>query len=418
MRKLAFLFACLLLAIPCAVKADVNLVELVKDIRPAVATVITYDRDKKLSSQGSGFFIDKEGHLITNYHVLKGAYSAEVKTFDGKKYPVKLVLAESEEADLIKVSVDIPEKAVNFVQVVKAIPRVAERVVVVGSPMGLEQTVSEGFVSAVREIQTIGTIFQVSAPISPGSSGSPVVNMKGQVIGVATFQLIDGQNLNFAVSGQEIPALKSEKKSKTLAEWTLDVSIKERDAGGNVYKQGLKFLWVAEYEKALDRFKKAIEVNKHFAEAWFHSGNCYGKLDRYKEAIEAFKQAISIKPDYAESHLNLGVVYQERLGRNQEAMEAFKQAIRIKPDYAQAHLNLGVVYGGLGRYQEAMEAFKQAIRIKPDYAYAHYVIGLAHSILGDKSSATREYEILKTLDEDLANKLFNFIYRSGPGIKF
>jgi tetratricopeptide (TPR) repeat protein len=284
--------------------------------------------------------------------------------------------------------------------------------------MGLEQTVSEGIVSSVREIQTIGTMFQVSAPISPGSSGSPVVNMKGQVIGVAAFQLIDGQNLNFAVSGQEIPALKSEKKSKTLAEWTLDVSIKERDAGRNVYKQGLKFLWVAEYEKALDHFKKAIEVNKHFAEAWFHSGNCYSKLDRYKEAIEAFKQAILIKPDYAESHLNLGAVYYERLGRHQEAMEAFKQALRIKPDYAQAHLNLGVAYGGLGRYQEAMEAFKQAIRIKPDYAYAHYILGLAHSILGDKGSAIEEYEILKTLDKGLAYKLLDLIYQSEPGLKF
>jgi len=96
MPKLTFLFACLLLTVSCAKGTDANLVELVKEIRPAVATVITYDEDKKLSGQGSAFFINKEGHLITNYHLLKGAYSAEVKNFDDKKYPVKFVLAENE----------------------------------------------------------------------------------------------------------------------------------------------------------------------------------------------------------------------------------------------------------------------------------------------------------------------------------
>lgn len=446
MRKITFLFAYLLLTVPYAKGADVNLVELVKEIRPAVVTVITYDEDKKPSGLGSGFFIDKEGHLITNYHVLKGAYSAEVKTFDGTKYPVKLVLAESELADLIKVLVDIPEKAVKFVQVARAIPEVAEReqVIVVDSPMGLEQTVSEGIVSAVRDIPTIGKIFQISAPVSKGSSGSPVANMKGQVIGVATLKLIGGQNLNFAVSGEQVLALKSEKKSRTLTEWTLGISVKEMDVGGNVYKQGLKFLWAAEYKKALDHFKKVIMVNRNFAEAWFYAGYCYDELSRYQEAMEACKKAISIKPDYAEAHSNLGMAYDE-LGRHQEAMEAYKQAIRIKPDYAEAHSNLGtayerlgsyqeameafkqaisikpyyvkahsnlgIAYGGLGRYQDAKEAFKQAIRIKPDYVHAHYGLGLACLMLRDKDSALDEFKILKTLDEDLAYKLLNLTFK-------
>ena len=375
MRKLIFLFVCVSLALPCGAKADVNLVNLVKKIQPAVVTVITYDRDKKLSGQGSGFFIDKEGHLITNYHVLRGAYSAEVKTFDGKKYPVKLVLAESEEADLIKVAVDIPEKAVNFVQVVKDIPEVAERVVVVGSPMGLEQTVSEGIVSAVREIPTIGKMFQVSAPISPGSSGSPVVNMKAQVIGVATFWFRAGQNLNFAVSGEQVLALKSAKEGKMPMERTSGVSKMKMGAAENLYQRGLKFLRADEYEKALDCFKKATEVNKRLGEAWFSVGYCYDKLGRYQEAIESFKQAI-----------------------------------RIKPDYAAAHYNVGGTYLQLDHYQEALEACKQAIRIKPDYAKAHYSLGMVYLILGDKGSALEQYKILMTLDKYRANKLFNLIY--------
>jgi len=248
-------------------KANVNLVELVKEIQPAVVTVITYDKDENLLGQGSGFFIDDKGHVITNYHILVGAYSAKVKACDGKAYPVKLVVAENENIDLIKVSVDMPEKAVKFVQLTNTAPEVAERVLVIGSPMGLEQTVSEGIVSAVRDIPTIGKIFQISAPISPGSSGSPVVDMEGKVIGVATFQFIEGQNLNFAVSGEHVLALKSEKESKTLMEWASRISKNKMDAVKNPLRKGIGFFWAGKYETALESFKEVTKEYNRFPEA-------------------------------------------------------------------------------------------------------------------------------------------------------
>jgi len=379
------------------------------------------------------------------------------------------------------VSVDIPEKAVQFVQVTNTqvagtITEVDERVFVIGSTMGPEQTVTEGIVSAVKYIPTIGKIFQISAPISTASSGSPVVNMKGRIIGVASFVVIEGQNLNFAVSGEQVPTLKSEKNKKTLVEWTLGVSKKEMIVGRNIYTKGLKFLWAAEYEKALDHFKKVIEVNSHFVEAWFFVGYCYHELGRYQEKIEALKKAIRIKPDYAEAYCSLGVTYSRlgryqesvealkqaihikpdfaiahyglgvtygilgcyleeikaykqairinpdytdahyglglacgELGRYQEEIEAYKQAIRINPDYTVAHYSLWVAYGKIGRYQEAIETLKQAIRIKPDFAEAHYNLGLVCLLIGDKGSALEEYKILKTLDKEKADELFNFI---------
>jgi hypothetical protein len=73
---------------------------------------------------------------------------------------------------------------------------------VIGTPLGLEQTVSDGIVSARREIPGFGRIVQMTAPISPGSSGSPVLNMRGEVVGVATFLIDMGQNLNFAIPAE------------------------------------------------------------------------------------------------------------------------------------------------------------------------------------------------------------------------
>lgn len=189
--------------------AEDNLPALIKKIQPAVITVIAYDEKGQPLSQGSGFIISNKGDLITNRHVIEGAYSAEIKIRDGKTdaakegriraldeilkdkagddktYVVKGLVAEDREGDIVQLVADIPEKAVQELKVTSAVPEAGERIAVIGSPLGLEQSVSDGIVSAVRDIPGFGRIFQITAPISPGSSGSPVVNMKGEVIGVA-----------------------------------------------------------------------------------------------------------------------------------------------------------------------------------------------------------------------------------------
>ncbi|MHC4462272.1 MAG: tetratricopeptide repeat protein [Planctomycetota bacterium] len=388
---LVFVTAIVLLCIVYSpfVKADEGLVELAKRIRPAVVLIETFGKDKNPLCLGTGFFIDKKGSLITNYHVLKGAYSAEVKTFDKRVYPVKLVLAESKELDLIKVSVDIPEKVVQFVQVVTTIPEVAEQVLVVGSPLGLEQTVSEGIVSAVRDIPTIGKIFQISAPISPGSSGSPVVNMRGQVIGVATLQSVEGQNLNFAVSGEQVLALKSKEKGKTLTEWASGISKKKIEMM-KPWFEGLGLLWDGKLEEAMEFFKKITEENNCSQEGWVMVGLCCQLLRHDDEAIEALKQAIRIDPNFVNAHVGLALLY-TKLGRYDEAIQAYQQVIHIKPDDSDAYVGLGLAYSELGRYQEAIEAYNQAIRIKPDDAYAHSFLG------GDYIKLGRYQEAIKAL---------------------
>ncbi len=88
-------------------KAETDLTELVKVVQPSVATVVAYDVDHNVANIGTGFFVDKNGYLITNYHVLVGKFSAEIKTADGSTYPIKSVIAENQTTELIKVLVDI-----------------------------------------------------------------------------------------------------------------------------------------------------------------------------------------------------------------------------------------------------------------------------------------------------------------------
>ena len=81
-----FLFSCILLAFSFSAKADEKLIELVKKTKPAVVLIQTFDKDNKPLAQGSGFFVNNKGHIVTNHHVLEGAYRATVKTLSGKEY--------------------------------------------------------------------------------------------------------------------------------------------------------------------------------------------------------------------------------------------------------------------------------------------------------------------------------------------
>lgn len=195
-----------------------NLPELVKSIKKSVVSISTFDRDSKPVAIGTGFFVNKKGEIVTNRHVMYGSSIAHVETSGGKVYQIEKVISEDIENDLIKLSVNVPQAMVNPVRISTSLPVVGEKVIVIGSPLGLEQTVSDGIVSAIRELPKFGKIIQLTSPVSSGSSGSPVVDMKGMVVGVATFQSIVGQNLNFAIPSGNIANLK-DGLNQTLPEW-------------------------------------------------------------------------------------------------------------------------------------------------------------------------------------------------------
>ena len=171
---------------------------------------------------------------------------------------------------------------------------------------------------------------------------------------------------------------------------------------------GNAYLDLGRYQDGIKALKQAIRIEPDLVDAHYNLGVAYDNIGFHQDAIESYKQAIRIKPDFASAHCNLGNAYRE-LGRYQDAIEYYKQAIRIKPDLVEAHYNLGNAYHKLGRWQDAIEAYKQAIRIKPDFPKAHCNLGVTYLITDDKGSALEEYKILKTLDAEQANKLFNLI---------
>lgn len=384
-----------------------NLISLVRKVQPAVVTVITYDINRQVVDLGSGFFVDAQGHLITNYHVLKGAYAADVKLNDGSSYRIDLIVAENEAADLIEARVDIARaRPLPWVPITDIEPAIGERVLVVGSPLGLEQTVSEGIVSAVRELPGAGKIFQLSAPISPGSSGSPVVNMKGQVVGVVSFQTTMGQNLNFAVAAKGILDLRPGKKKKTLSEWTLDTGKRTPGLAEALCKKGFDFSVQGQFKDALKYYQEATQKSPENVEAWTGLGSCYDGLDKSDEAIAAFQQAIHLDPRNPAGYFNLGRYYR-KLGRYPDAVAAYLQATKIDPEHAPAYFALGQLYGKMGEYERGEEAFKQVIRIIPNHAPAYYYIGLTYFEAGRYREAVTSYQEALQINPESAPILYS-----------
>lgn len=202
-RPLLFAAASGLLAAPGGVAAQepdtgamTSLVTIAE--RATKAAVLIDVETTSGSRQGSGFIVESDGLILTNYHVVRGARSARVRLSSGDVYDRVTILAEDARRDLAVLAIrgfELPTLSLGNSDSV----RVGTPVVLIGSPLGLENTVSTGIVSGRRQEPEGFQLLQVTAPASQGSSGGAVLSSAGEVVGVAVSQLLSGQNLNFAV---------------------------------------------------------------------------------------------------------------------------------------------------------------------------------------------------------------------------
>ena len=360
-----FALAFLLLA-ASAVQAEESLPAVVKRVKPAVVAIATYDASGEPLMTGSGFFL-RPGQVVTNLHVVRGAVRAEIKTLDGKGkvFPVNGTLAVDEEGDLALLGVEMPPDKIRSCELASELPEEGEPIFVIGNPLKLEGSVSDGIVSAVREVPNSYRIIQITAPISHGNSGSPVFNMKGQVLGVVTVKVTNGQNINLALAAARVAELKAG-KLQPLSE----LGVKNKgDVAESLYRSGLDSMWLGNYDNAVGYFENAANKNPKRAEAWVQVGFCKVKQ-----------------------------------GKNQEAIRAYLQALQLKPTDAEIHNKLGDAYYYAGRLREAIESYTEAARLRPDWAETFYNLAIAYSESGNPSMAATQARILQRLDPKLYEK--------------
>jgi S1-C subfamily serine protease len=187
-------------ASPALAQKVMSVAELVRTVKPAVVYIATFDAKGEQEGLGSGFVVDSGGVIVTNLHVIKGARALAVKMADGEVYDKVEILDYDARRDIAVLKVRAFGKLPTVPLGDSDTVEIGEEAVAVGNPKGMEHTVTSGLVSAFRQDEGYKLI-QISVPISPGSSGGPLFDRQGRVIGITTAQLRgEGvQNLNFAV---------------------------------------------------------------------------------------------------------------------------------------------------------------------------------------------------------------------------
>ena len=380
----------------------------------------------------SGFFI-QTNLIATNYHVIVDAAKTTAKLV-GKDttYNIEGVIAIDIENDLalLKVTADgIKPLSLGDSDTVQ----IGETVYAAGNPMGLEGTFSDGLISRRNK-----DIIQMTVPISPGSSGGPVLNKKGEVIAIsfAGHEDFDAQNINFAIPSKYIKKLLEQLKSdnpsnpsvirhpisaETYFQWGYaahssgnyfdaliyyTIAIRYKNDYAEVYNnRGASYSAAGLPTYAISDYNTAIALKPSLAEPYYGRGNAKFELKQYTAAISDFDTAIALKPNYAHAYNNRGQakVY---LKQYTAAISDFDTAIALKPNYAHAYNNRGNAKVYLKQYTAAISDFDTAIALKPDDTEAYCGRGIAKTRLKQYTAAFEDFDTAIALKPSLAEPYY------------
>jgi S1-C subfamily serine protease len=177
------------------IKKELTASDIYNSSKAKVVLLMTYDKSYIPVAQGSGFFINKNT-LVTNYHVIEGSHTVELKVIGEDDFikGAKIISASKKhDIAIIETKEDHSFFEIDSLNA----ESIGSKIYTIGNPRGLEGTISDGIISAKRKEDF--DLIQITAPISPGNSGGPLINEKGKVIGVSTYSILNSQNINFAV---------------------------------------------------------------------------------------------------------------------------------------------------------------------------------------------------------------------------
>ena len=354
------------------------------------------DRNGGTLGFGSGFFV-KENLIATNFHVIEGAAKGTAKLV-GKytTYAIEGITVTDPKNDLALLKVNaygiepLPLGDSNNI-------KIGEAVYVAGNPLGMEGTFSDGIISN-RPARYTQERLQMTAPISPGSNGGPVLNRKGEVIGVSVYvhRGLDAQNLNFAIPSKYLKKLLNRSgHAKPLLQDNPSISAETYFIWGYVKHE------LGDYNGAIADYTQAIQLKSDSAGFYALRGLAKQQLEQYLSAIADYDKAIRLKPDYAEAYSNRGLS-KYHSGQPFAAIVDYDKAIEIKPNYTEAYSNRGLAKGNMGQHYAAISDCDKAIQLNPNYAEAYLIRGLEKTTLGQLQAAISDCDTAIRLKSDYA----------------
>ncbi len=341
--------ACLLISMPMRAVAE-NAYERVSN---RVACLVSEFADGS-QAIGSSFFV-APGVLATARHQVEGARRIFVHMPEGGQAQAQMIAVDkSRDAALIRIAAAGPSPlAMNDRPLA-----LGEEVFTVGCPLGLSHTLTRGVVSHPDRVIRGQHLIQTDLAINQGNSGGPLVNGRGEVIGVMHGRLTESNGINFAVPAEAIDALLVAK----------GVNAKSFDA--HLAKLWAEASSATDIEVRAQRYRDILILAPWAAEAYYNLGLLRLEQGRLDEAREHFETANLKKSPYPEALNNLALALY-RQGRHKEARDTLVRAISSEPGFALAYLNLGVIYAeGLRDRESARTSFQKYLDLAPPSAQA------------------------------------------------
>ena len=365
---------------------------------PSVVIIRTF-RGGKAIGLGSGFVLHPGNRIVTNEHVIRGASLVRVFTNQGKSGDVTQVIALDERRDIAVLP--IPKRWRNAAKWMEGLelvampalrlavvpPKIGDTVFALGSPKGLDFTFTKGIVSQFRRnFGSFGSVVQTDANLSPGSSGGPLVDCRGQVVGINTLAsraVTEAHNLNFAVSAEEIATVCGNQRPTALSglRGFSDYEEERLNADGGESPQVGE---AAPQPRGDSDWRTAGEVRRILDRALADATG--GEFDK---AIADYTDAIRLDPKCALAYCGQGIAYWFK-GDYDKAIADFTEAIRLDPNYANAYRNRGLAYKSKHDYDKAIADYTEAIRLEPKNARAYYERGCAYVGNGDDDHANAD----------------------------
>jgi S1-C subfamily serine protease/Flp pilus assembly protein TadD len=424
---------------------DLSPADLYERVAPSVVTIVVNDEDGQPITTGSGFFIDEAslpnrytfldrsqslaksltekgtptqfGYVLTNYHVIRPAVSANVVLSNDDKGFVLRVIAESESADLallfVSLSSNRPPHGIPFAL---ENPRVLTTVYAFGSPKGLDGSASEGKISGLRGLSPGEQWLQTTTPISPGSSGGPLLLSDGTLAGMTTMFLKDAQNINFAIPVSEIRKFltTAEIRTRDIAEgasikWSVESAFSDirNTIGSRRYteaeKNALELLETAEGghvglpRPSTRAMELAAEAGESLPDGLKSLPNEFKYLAHYVAGQASCRAAVesahASNPN--SNHIFTQTEFASRYRASPHSGAAFyhlTEATRSKPDFAPAYQELVNQYEISGDRANALLAANALVDKVPRCASALNIRARCYSELNQPESAKKDLE--------------------------
>ncbi len=340
--------------------------QVFEKVSDSIVVVLAQDSQGEFAGLGSGVVL-QDGSIATNCHVIENARKVAVR-YQQEQYPAEKQYTDWER-DICTVKASGLEAQPVTVGSTQGLT-VGSRIYAIGAPRGLELTLSEGIISSIRPVRG-GQYLQITAPISPGSSGGGLFDSQGRLLGLTSFYVDDGQNLNFALPVEWITELSKRHVERTSV--VPDTTDYNRWAA-----RSFSLIFSGDWEEAIRHNSKWTQAMPNSPEAWSNLADAYERLYFFSRAIDAYKEFVRIQPNNAQAWYRLGMAYKKdrrSSGRSwnsslQNGINAFQESLNLDSQNSNAWCALGLLYldygdGYLEYHRKSRDALRRALKLTP-----------------------------------------------------